>query len=201
MRSSLVICASAVLSCVPVSAPPPTPVSDSTALTVRGLIAASVTFRDSIVRVSGRLGVGRHARALLDDACPTDNTLGGTILVSYPEERSTQPYADSVYLEDYLRAVRGGQLDELARSRPWHGTQPVVFEPGPLDRRLRDLLKKHSTALVTVVGRFDYAVGGRLVRSARDSAIAFTGGFGHMGGYSRQLVLRRIERAERDTSH
>jgi len=74
---------------------------------------------------------------------------------------------------------------------------PVTFVPNGSDRFLLRLLKKYGSAVATVTGRPDHEEAGRITRSD-DGKLRETAGYGHRNGFTRRIVIERVEPVERD---
>lgn len=159
-------------------------------LSVCDLISRSEALRNQMVRVRGRVASGYEGFVLFDDSCPTDNRAAGVVwLENALSGDVSRAYAD-VPSRDILRAIGDQSLESFAARLPWYQPIPVAFREDESWHRLERILRS-GTATVTVVGRLDY-VEQSLVRQS-NGGFSFAGGFGHLSGYSRQIVIARVE--------
>jgi hypothetical protein len=176
-----------LLACKPVTTQPE---PAAVGMSVCELVLDSTQYRNTIVTVHGLVVRGFEGFAIGSQECRTDERAGALIWLEMPSENGT-PYADGPTGPGTLRAVsRDSALT-------WINPIPVAFVVTDQWRRLDRYLRKHGAQVATVTGRFD-VVQGSLVQRDQDGLVSVAGGFGHMGEFSRRIVLQRIDRVEQN---
>lgn len=161
------------------------------ALSVCEAMQNSASLRNSIVRVRGRVISGFEVFALVSDECRFDSRLSAMIWLETPSSNDSE-YADGPSLSEFARAAGEGRLGELERSRTWTLPIPVTFLRDEQWRRMHRRSDSGRTVHATFTGRLDFAPANLLLRSP-NGRLSLSGGFGHMNGYSRRLIIQRVE--------
>jgi hypothetical protein len=84
------------------------------------------------------------------------------------------------------------RTEQFATALTWVTPMPVTLTQDATWKRLTAELNRAGQAVATVVGRLDFDDEPRLVRDA-DGSLHMEYGFGHLSGYSRRLVIARVE--------
>jgi hypothetical protein len=170
-------------------------------VSVCALLTRPLDFENTHVRVRGTVVVGPESFALVDASCSSNTTLFDQVWLDQPEDDHLGKYSRGWSGADYMRALASGQLSGSGPETSWQIPLPV----GPLNRkRLHRLYRAidendcpQADAIIT--GRFDFAGGGLLVLSRRGS-YELVGGFGHLSGFERRIVMEDV-RVVREQCH
>jgi hypothetical protein len=162
-------------------------------MSVCELVADSTRYRNTIVTVHGLVARGFEGFVIGSDECQTDNRAGALIWLEFPGE-SDGPYADGPTGPAFLQVLRR-PATELDSVLAWIRPIPVTFVGSSQWTRLDHYLSKRGHHQATVTGRLDM-VRGSLLQRTKDGQVVGRGGFGHLGGFSRRLVIHRVDRAE-----
>jgi hypothetical protein len=178
------------------------PPRDSGALdaTICDLAREPLRFANRIVRVRGRVYSAFEVFALVDGHCSTDNTEGANVWLD--TFALIDPTADFVrysrgwpLLQCVIASHKGELEDGARRSATWEDLVAVAPVPKSQMERFERRLRNHhgsQFANAILVGRFEYSEGGLLMMD-RDGRLSCVGGFGHLGAYSRRIVLASID--------
>jgi len=158
-------------------------------LTVCELIERSAELRNQIVRVRGRVSSGFEVFALAPSRCEGARERPPWIWLDTTDD-ALEPYAE-VAPADFQAAFRAKRLKEFADGLTWLRSEPVVFRQDEASTKAWRILEDGTSMTVTVVGRFDYVPQARVQRKG-DSFI-YSGGFGHLSGFSRRIVISYVE--------
>ena len=148
--------------------------------------------RNTMVTVQGLVIRGFEGFEISSDECTTDNRVGAAIWLEFPGDND-RPYADGPTDAAFLKVLRSPPA-ELDSVLSWIEPIPVTFVTSRQWKRLDHYLSKRGHHPATITGRFDI-VRGSLIEREKDG-VHGRGGFGHLGSFSRRLVLHRIDRAE-----
>ena len=165
--------------------------SQTVPLSVCEVFAASSQYRNTVVAVRGRVVSGFEIFVVASDECRIEGDRSSAIWLDMPRSEDF-PYADGVGLRQFMAAVTEGRFDALAASLVWYTPEPIKFEETSGWRRLQRALARGRPVSATIIGRFEYA-DGPFVTRLPDGKVEFSGGFGHLNGYSRRLVIQRID--------
>jgi hypothetical protein len=148
-----------------------------------------------MVRIRGRLNVGFEIFALESDACQADERLRAMIwLVTQVKDR---PIGCCATAREVMWAQINGRTEDLAASIEWFHPVPVEFQQDANWEQLTQILEsRRGTVMVSVVGRLD-TNDRRAVTCDDDGNIqSAAAGYGHGSGFSRRLVIERVESVE-----
>lgn len=160
-------------------------------LAVCELVGASTQYRNTIVTVRGRVVSGFEMFGLVSDQCQTDGRAAAVIWLKMPGADDI-PYAEGVTTSEFVAAVGEKRLQAWAESLTWCTPVPVKFEKTSEWNRLERALARSGSVTATLTGRLDYA-DGLFVTRLSNGSMALSGGFGHLNGHSRQLVIQRVD--------
>jgi len=166
---------------------------EATEATTCDLVLRPADFQNKLVRVKGLAQAGFEVLALVDENCPADNMTAGVVWLTR-EGSGVVKYSGGWSLRDFLEGSRNGQLDVQTWNHTWVIPLQVPIVEDDQSRRFAKRLRRSNGGLVEVVllGRFDFAPHG-MVTMRLDGRYYFSSGFGHLGGYSKQLVIARVE--------
>lgn len=148
------------------------------------------------IRVRGRVVSGYETFALSSDACPADDRAAGMIWLETPGAREI-PYARCASPREFIEIQQQGRTAEFVGGLEWFQPLPVEFHSDSNWARLQKFLKKTGSASATIVGRLDHEENSRVVRDG-DGSYGVTRGYGHLNGFSRRIVIERVEDVKRD---
>jgi len=146
-----------------------------------------------MVTVHGLVIRGFEGFVISSDECRTDNRAGALIWLEFPGQ-SDRRYADGPTGQEFLQVLRR-PATELDSVLAWIQPIPVTFVATSQWTRLDHYLSKRGHHFATITGRLDI-VRGSLLQRTKDGHLQGSGGFGHLGGFSRRLVLHHVDRAE-----
>ena len=165
-------------------------------LTVCELISCPEVYRNTVVSVRGRVVVGFETFAMIDPSCPADNRTQGMIWLTTHADRGAA-WADlrssQIY---YMRADADGRAAYL-NDLEWYAPPDVELHQDREWTRFTRLLDKHHSANATVLGRFEYAIPATVRVGPWWTRPTFQSWFGHLNGYSRQLVISQVTNVTR----
>lgn len=184
---TIVLVAVAALSANLWSEPSQSEVIDTT---LCDLVDRPLAFANKHVRVRGKVEAGYEYFGLVDDRCDSTSGNAPSVWLEHTPVDDAESYARGWSMKDFIRAVT---LGELTGDGP-----PVTWEtPSPL--RVLDEHQRHAltralrpSARVVVIGRYDYAGDGLLVKS-RDGHFSFRLAYGHLNCCPGRLVPEAVE--------
>lgn len=165
---------------------------DPVAATVCELIGKPETLRNKRVEVAGTIIREVDVLALRDDRC----VIGGRVAPMIWLTTDAQPvvrYSPGWTSEAYARAKRAGAITRASTNVTW--VDPLPASPmshSDVDALLATVPPSDAQPVrVVIVGRFDSSTAGMIAES-KDGRVRWSPGFGHLAGYSCQVVIESI---------
>jgi hypothetical protein len=144
-----------------------------------------------MVRVRGLVFNAFEVFVIQSEDCQTDNGMRAAIWLETSGDNNL-PYARISSARAFVQAQLEGRTEQFATALTWVTPMPVTLTQDATWNRLTAELNRAGQAVATVVGRLDFDDEPRLVRDA-DGSLHMEYGFGHLSGYSRRLVIARVE--------
>jgi hypothetical protein len=186
--ATVLICAFAVSGCAPMRSR----AQDHTASrlnTVCDVVACSEQYSNTVVAVRGLVVQGFEVFGLTSSACRTDDTAGASIWLTTADGEDER-WASASPREFLFAQVKGFE-DQFVSQLSWYEPVPIRITRDRGWRRLIALLEREHRAIATITGRLDFARDGLVRQRPNGKRVAYRG-FGHMSGYSRQLVISHV---------
>jgi len=166
------------------------------------LLTRPLEFANRHVRVRGTFPDGDY-QLLQDRSCTPPAHTNETVSLRWPFLGVPQPDDDMVLFDRgwsaqrFIRALKTGQLDGNGPDVVWQTPAPLTaLNQARWEHVKNALANDQGTVEVVVTGRFDFAGDGLLVKS-KDGHYQFVGGYGHLGSWTRRIVVERIDLAQR----
>ena len=170
------------------SSAPPGPV----VATVCDLIGTPDAFRNRRVEVTGTIIREPDVLALRDDHCVIGGKVAPMIWLTTDAQRFAR-YSPDWTSDAYSRARRAGQITRASTNVTW--VDPLAVSPMPQsDVDALIAAAPHSNAQpvrAVIVGRFDSSTAG-MIGESKDGRTRWSPGFGHLSGYSCQIVIESV---------
>lgn len=178
---------------LPGCVPRPAPAPATPGMSVCELVGDSTRYRNTMVTVHGLVVSGFETFSITSDDCRTDNRAGAMIWLEFPGQ-TDQSYADGPTGQALFALLRR-PATEVDSMLLWITPIPVTFVATSQWSRLDHYLRMEGHHLATLTGRLD-VVRGSLIQRSKDGQLEVSGGFGHMGGFSRRIVIHTVDGSE-----
>jgi hypothetical protein len=162
-------------------------------VTLCDLVDRPLEFANKHVRVRGKVKAGYEYSGLTDDRChPASGQVPSVWLENIPDTPvdDAETYARGWSMEQFIKATKFGELSGDGPPVTWETPSPLRA----LDEDQRRALTHALTpgARVVVIGRYDCAGDGLLVRS-RDGRFSFRKAYGHLNCCPGRIVPEAVD--------
>jgi hypothetical protein len=165
---------------------------DPVVATVCELIRTPDAFRNKRIVVAGTVIRETDVLALRDDHCVIGGKVAPMIWLTTDAERFAR-YSPGWTSEAYSRAKRAAPITRASTNVTWVDPLPVSPMPrSDIDALLAAAPQSDTQPVrAVIVGRFDSSTAGMIAES-KDGRIRWSPGFGHLSGYSCQIVIESV---------
>lgn len=149
-------------------------------------------YDNSRVRIHGEYltDYGHHSVVIRD---PKTGKILVDIWLDFEDDSNIIKEYRNLSLADFVKLVTSGELKNMLNDIAWIVPLPVKPLPANQLKVIRRYWKRNDTkpANITIVGRFDYAMKGRLMMH-RNGQTSFTSGFGNGSKWPYRIVAEKI---------